>query len=175
MRHLMAVAVILCTLSISGCAWSGGNVVDNSSKPEEGATMQVPATDIDGLLRLIQLTHQPQRVLWQTVALGSPESTALGPTDWGLVAAIEYDKDVIATIQLEIQPTVMRQDLQISPDFVQSWFPKGITESFVPVSGSSNLTLNQPHYGISTFARPPLQTGYTFIKDTWLFIYIQTT
>jgi len=162
---LLALVGVACAACASGAERGGDEVV----------TMTTHETDLTKLRRFINLPEAPRQVLWQTMTLGTQGGSAIGPSDWVLLAAIEYDEATLAQIEAELQAAPVGGEFQVAPDFIRDWFPEPIKAAFAPTAGSSSLILTAPRYSADRFARPPLQAGYVVIRPPWIFIYLQTT
>lgn len=141
---------------------------------QEAAMPTSLETDREKLATLIQLDIAPQSVQWQTFQKGSSKETDLGPTDWGLVAVLEYDAATLQSIQTQLAANSLDYEMYVEPNFVQDWFPEAVRNSFVKDTSSDYLILNQPLYQPTLFAKSPLNNGYAFVRDGFVFVYLDT-
>lgn len=146
---------------------------NNSDLPREEQTMSYQ-TDVAALNRLIQLPAEPQKAYWQTYDK-SDRGSELGPTDWELVAVLEYDVETIQNLQTQLIEQTHPAELFVNPDFVKSWFPPAISDQFVEDARYSQLLkLNSQRYMPTPFTKAPLHTGYLFISDNLIFLFLHT-
>lgn len=141
--------------------------------PENEDTMS-PNTDITALDTYIQLPYLPQQAFWQTYEKGV-RGSELGPTDWELVAVLEYDEATLKTIQAEMTTQTHPAESFVHQDMVRDWFPEPIKSRFVQDPAyAETFKLTGVRYTPSMFAQSPLSDGYVFIVDNLVFIYLHT-
>jgi hypothetical protein len=158
-------------VAIAGC--QNGRLSDATQIPKETHMQQPYEADLAKLGKFIRLDKDPLNARWQTFEKGNSDS-GLGPTDWGLIATIEYDPETIQRFVSQMKTMQIHQDLHVDMQLVQDWFPEAIRSSFVNVPDSKNLMLNTSQYEPTLFMKPPLQHGYCFTSGNWLFLYLQT-
>ena len=131
-------------------------------------------TDISELGQLIQLPAQPQNVYWQTYEKGDGRSE-LGPTDWELVAILEYDPATVTELRTQMALQTHPNELFINPDFVKSWFPQSVKNIFVADAAYDDyLKLDGDRYEPDMFVQSPLLNGYVIVLDNLIFVYLYT-
>lgn len=170
------ILLVTMTLLYVSC---GGSALSSRETGRETTVQEIPMstsleTDRDKLATLIQLDVMPQSVQWQTFQKGSSNETDLGPTDWGLVAVLAYDAATISTIQSQLAANPIEYEMFVEPGFVQDWFPEAIRNSFAKDASGDYLVVNQPLFQPALFVKSPLNSGYVFVQDGFVFLYLDT-
>lgn len=174
MRALFCSCVlsIACLFILTGCPAGNGR--------QAAATPQVAAlatyrTDIAGLDELITLPAPPVEVRWQIAPKGVSGS-AIGPTDYDLVAVLTFDAATLQGLQSQWTEQDSPPELLIAKEFMQPWFAP-VLEPLVTVDPAfpAFLRLTGTRYEPMPFAKNSLRDGYVLVRDNQVFIYLFTT
>lgn len=131
--------------------------------------------DLQILAGYVDLTPfpTPQTVLWQQYARGMNTSNLPGPTDYYIVAILEFDQPV-EPLLTELGLAVDRTGVYLAPDFMHEWFPSEIVDAF-QADADGNLVLQTTAYQAMPILKSPLSYGYVFAVGNYLYIYGMTT
>lgn len=102
-------------------------------------------TDLETLEKTVTLPRRPQAAQWRKSLRGT---VGLGPTDWQLLAVLEYSPDDAQALLASLKP-VKRASVKVDDG---GWLPEATREA---LKGA-------PAYDASDFLRPPLQAGNVF-------------
>lgn len=136
-------------------------------------SVPTPQSDLTALAKLIRLDWQPLSAQWLTESLPL-ESSALGPSDWRLVALLTYDEATLGQLKQALIPLRVSQMLQVRPDFIRAWFPEPIRARFQPDPSTGNLLWQGERYQPAPFLKPPLLTGFVLIAKPHVLIVLHT-
>jgi hypothetical protein len=131
-------------------------------------------TDLSKLERFIKLSEKPLNARWQTFQMTGKTTSELGPTDWNLVAILEYDPGTLQKLKDSMEVLTTPAETFVEANFVKDWFPQAVRDSFVSDPATGYLKLSPTRYKPTLFAQAPLQFGYVFFADSALFIYLHT-
>lgn len=131
-------------------------------------------SDVTELAKFINMPELPAGASWKTFDMGEPSSIAIGPSDWGIIAILEYDDEAFSRLRARLAQSKIEGDVYVETTFVEEWFPAPIVESYGDDEEENYLVLNQPRYSPEPFAKSPLTQGYAFIRDRFVFVYLHT-
>lgn len=158
--HLRKFAWIF-IFAIAGCGAS------LSEPPAPTVDVTAPNHDVQALAQIIKLNPLPQQVSWVQYAQGQP-SRAPGPTDYVLIAVLEYDEVPDFGSQL----TQQTGSVTVNSGFMQTWFPMAVQEAFEDDPDTNILRLKVASYDATPYTS---LNGYMFIVDNIVFISVFTT
>lgn len=148
----LVVALLLTGATVAGC-----------TKGQSTQRITTMKTDVDELSRFIAFPFPPKAAWWRTADRG--DSGALGPSDWELMAVLQFAPE-------DIESIIGKSGLQKSdpPEKIIASSP-GMSELL-----KNHGPLEDRLYGAELFARSPLIDGFVVrIKGTdKLFIYLAT-
>ncbi|MCE7946528.1 MAG: hypothetical protein DYG88_03765 [Chloroflexi bacterium CFX4] len=136
--------------------------------------LNTPQTDLVALARFVRLDSPPRSAQWFTAQMTPPSESPLGPTDWQLIALLEYDAATLQQLRATLTPHTTPRELHIRPDFIQDWFPEVLRANFQIESASGNLIWQGERYLPSTFAKPPLTAGFVLVIDRYVLLVLHT-
>ena len=157
MRKLV---LVLTLIVLAGC----GTLL--SETPVPTVDTSTPNHDVQPLQNIITLDAPPQQVSWIQYALGDP-SRAPGPTDYALVAILEYD-----TLPDFSQLVEQTGRVTVGANFVETWFPPAVQAVFVDDPNGDGLLVNATTYEPTPYT--PM-SGYMFVVENMVFISVHTT
>ncbi|MEI2688711.1 MAG: hypothetical protein V9H69_02975 [Anaerolineae bacterium] len=132
-------------------------------------------TDVAGLSKIIALPEQPEQVWWQFAPIGSGGRLAVGPTDYELVAVLQYDLDALQALQDRLEPQTSPAELFVAPDFVRDWFPDPLREAFVADPAFPDTPrLTATRYQPDLFVKGGLLHGFVVVVDDYVLVYLYT-
>jgi len=133
------------------------------------------STDLQKLERLVTLNPAPSDVFWQVIEKGSRKGQ-LGPSDWAIVAILQYDESTMKKLQATVREIDPLPDIFLEKDFIQVWFQEPVKNCFVQDSNSDYYIITVPAYPPELFAKSPLLHGYFFIvpRENLVFLYLHT-
>ncbi|SEU09789.1 hypothetical protein [Stigmatella erecta] len=100
-------------------------------------------TDLDSLEQMVNLPQRPAAVQWRKALRG--RGGGLGPTDWQLIAVLEYPAAEAQALVSTLKPTGLA-----APGLDDGgWLPEATRQSLKSAQA----------YDASAFYRPPLQEG----------------
>jgi hypothetical protein len=111
---------------------------------EASAQQAKTGTDLDTLEKTVTLPRRPRAAQWRKSLLGG---VGLGPTDWQLLAVLEYSEEDARALLAELKP--LRGGASGAEVEDGGWLP-----------GATRTALNQAKaYDASAFFRSPLRAG----------------
>jgi hypothetical protein len=158
MRYLWLLCLLV--LGLSACG------TDATPTP----TAEVVQTDIPTLVAGMNLPADPIAVQWVENAMGTP-SSAPGPTDYELVAVMEFTPDVIE--QFKAGPP-NNQFFYVSETFLRDWFPESVREGFIYDESLEQFRLDAPSYPATPFEKNAYQ-GRFFIVGNYVVLQMYKT
>lgn len=172
MRNILSFTVYL--LSVLGILLFG--CTPNAAQPTEGnlTTIATPQTDLSALARFVRLDSPPRSAQWFTEQMTPPSASPLGPTDWQLIALLEYDEATLQQLRATWTPQTTPHELHVLPDFIRDWFPEVLRASFKVDSASGNFVWQGERYLPSAFAKPPLTAGFVLVVDRYVLLVLHT-
>lgn len=147
-------------------------VFDASNTLEENAMSEQPSfntsiPDLEQWFNLDQL-DQPNSVMWRQITQGDTSSNLPGPTDYYVVAILEYSEDV------EDLPSNLnlstRADVYVDDSFLEDWMPNEILNSFNR-SAEGYIKFDGIPHSSDGFLLPPLTYGYILFVDRYILLY----
>ena len=132
-------------------------------------------TDVELLRKFIQLPKEPLTVKWQTedaVPLKS-QFLAPGPTDWNLVAILEFKPNDLAELTASTDVIDNKEAAVLLENFMRDWVEQAL--------GAGSKKVNK-HYSFDgtvrnadIFAREPLLHGYWVqLQDNTILLLLHT-
>jgi len=157
-KHLFITSLILLILSCS----------DNNN----GKSMLTANTDIDTLVKFINLPKTPIKATWETGDIIKGNSTVPGPKDWALIALLEFDKnDVTEFIKQSTSNT--SKTANIPKSHFSSWLPVEISSKFSIDSSGGYYQSSSTTHDATLFSKSPLLNGfYIQLNETELLLYL---
>ena len=146
--------LIVTTAAVVACA------NETSSGDEKMAT--TPNTSIEQLEKTIQLTFRPVSVQWQvaTTVPQKDDEFAFGPTDYTLIAVVEFRESDYEKVLAEAPIQLPAQLLTLTDHHVYEWLPEDIK---AVVRGKSSGSASSRDY--------LLRNGEQFTKSPYLSSY----
>ncbi len=134
----------------------------------------MPSTDLAELGRLIHLPVPPRAVIFEQLTLGG--GGAFGPTDWELIAVLDYDPDAIR--QLDLHPPEQEPERALTFDWreVCPWFPPLVKAAFQPTKGGDSHCRGEG-FDAAPFVKSPLLQGVIAVPQGthYLVLRMQTS
>ena len=132
-------------------------------------------TDVAQLAKFIELPMTPGAVRWQVAEQGV-RTGAIGPTDFELVAVLEFDDASIAQLTNEMVEQSSPSAAYVAKSFVRPWFSEAIRGLFVTDDAYPDyLKLAGRRLDPAPFTKGSLQDGYAVIVDNEVLLYLHTT
>lgn len=171
---LLSIYVCWIVFVISGCISISPTLTPiNTKGTDEPMTIESVQTDIEALSQLVNLPYVPDAVMWKRGHLGPEAGDARlpAPSDGYLVLVLQYSPETIMKIK---ESAVLRQSPKyVRQDFIESWYPEPVANSFEVDDKTSFLILNKPYYDASIFTKSPWSQGYMFFPDhETVFVYL---
>ena len=115
------------------------------------------STDLNALGQLIHLPVPPRAATFEKVTLG--RGGAFGPTDWELIAVLEYEPETLK--QLALQPVQQEPEaaLTFSADEMRPWFPAEVKAAFDAPEAHGASHCRGEGFDAAPFAKSPLLQG----------------
>ncbi|MCU0496493.1 MAG: hypothetical protein MUF87_03970 [Anaerolineae bacterium] len=131
--------------------------------------------DASILANYLDLTAFPtsKAVLWQQYTMGTNTSNVPGPTDYYIVAILEFDQST-EPLLTSLGLAVERTGVYLAPSFIREWFPSEIINAFESDT-DGNLVLQTTAYQALPILKSPFSYGYIFAVGNYLYIYGMTT
>lgn len=169
-RRTLFLLALLC----GGMALLAGCDRSQTSPTHLAQSAAMPSTDLAELGRLIHLPVPPRAVTFEKVTLG--RGGAFGPTDWELIAVLDYDLDAIK--QLGLRPPEQEPERALAFDGreMRPWFPPEVKAAFQPAEGGNGLCRGAG-FDAAPFARSPLLQGVIAVPQGthYLVLRMQTS
>lgn len=132
-------------------------------------------TDVDALSAWIRLPAAPRQARWIVREKGT-HSGGIGPTDFELIAALEYDPATVNALQGQMEAQTNPVDLYVAQDFLQQWLPDDLQALFASDQLYPGLLrLTTQRYQPTLFTTGSLQNGYVVIAGNHILVYLHTT
>lgn len=129
-------------------------------------------TDLDMLEKLISLPAMPIEAHWYTADIIRSPIDSIGPTDWGLVAKIEFAAQDLNKI---IESAEVRTDVSIPSHLPLASIDSSAEKSFQIKQNEKFYYTDLPAYRASSFIKDPLLNGVLYkLSDNILLIYLHT-
>ncbi len=159
-------SMLLCSALLSSCL----------DARQENVTpgAETPQSDLAMLARLIQLNFQPISAQWLTEPMVSASGSALGPSDWQLIALLEFDEATLSRVKRTLTLQTAPTDLHVRADFVRAWFPEALRARFQRDDSSGNLIWRGERYQPTPFLKAPLTAGFVLIAAPYVLIVLHT-
>ena len=147
-------------------------LIDAFSCTDEPVVPAAPSSDIERLSRLINLPENPRAALFLVGPMGTGGGF-IGPTDYGLLALLQYDRDSIERLKARgrrLQPKVrsirLRERL--------AWFPEPLFS--VVKRCSSGWCIDGERYSGDAFLKDGYVDASFIVPDNseWLIVYAGT-
>lgn len=131
------------------------------------------STDMNALGRLIRLPHQPKTVRWSEITMGKP---GLGPTDYSLIAVLEYDDTTCTEILGESTRELEGNPAMLTKEDAEGWLFPLVRKQLEP-DGEAFYRVKGVVFQPTLFAKPPFVVGYVIRieKTNFLFLTLSTT
>lgn len=169
MNKIPFILSALLILLLVGC-----NGADGNTNVEE-IDMNNFQEDAEKLGTLITLPAAPTEVRWIQYPLGNPNSTAIGPTDYVVIAVLRYESNDAAQIAEQLSAQATTRDWFVNPEFIRPWFPDEVKAAFVFDELTNFHKVNQTVYEPTPFTKSPYLQGYAFVTGQYVVVYLQTT
>ena len=131
-------------------------------------------TDVDGLRKWMALPGAPTSVQWQVREKGV-RTAGIGPTDFELIAVLEYNATDMEQLQSQMVRQTSPADLYVANDFIQPWVPAEIESAFTTDSLYPDLLkLATARYEPDVFTSGSLQNGYAVVVGSYVLVYLHT-
>ena len=159
------VASMLFLLSAFGCSQdnTGEKMSTNSSQPQ---------TEIATLERLINFPVKPVTVKWQVNNVVVGQSTAPGPSDWGVVALINVKEEDLKILTAKTSPNTAAS---MPANAVQPWLAEIIKSKFKLDETGKFYTSQVATLNAEQFFKSPLLSGAAFVvSGNEILVYLQT-
>lgn len=131
-------------------------------------------TDVDGLKNWLSLPGTPTTVQWQVREKGA-RTAGIGPTDFELIAVLEYSAADMEQLQSQMARQTSPADLYVANDFVAPWFPSDLEAAFATDSLYPDLLkLTAARYEPNLFTSGSLQHGYVVVAGAYVLVYLHT-
>lgn len=116
-RLRMSAKILLCLIALSVAGF-----------PAQAQDAKVMGNDVERLAKLIHLPARPKSVRWMLAPLGEPGP--IGPTDYSLVALLDYDDATCEMITRDShgEPAMAPS---LSPEEVADWLPVELHDRLV--------------------------------------------
>jgi hypothetical protein len=154
--------LLLTIFFASGC----GNLQEGAQEPiaMNETTVQ---TDVETLSRWFNLSSFPEvvGVHWVQRQIGEGSERLPGPTDYYVVAILEFDHLLAPEISL-----APRNDVYVEDDLLESWMPTAVADRFVRTP-EGYLKFDGTAYAAEGILVSPLTSGYVLVIENYLFIY----
>jgi hypothetical protein len=139
-RRRILWGALACATGFAVCVYP---VVRESSSTHPAAVPAQTGTDFASLERMVNLPHRPSAVQWRRAFQGP--GGGLGPTDWQLIAVLEYPPAEAQALVSTLRPTEVA-----APGLDDGgWLPEATRQSLKDAQA----------YDASAFYRSPLLAG----------------
>lgn len=132
-------------------------------------------TDVALLKKLIELPKEPLTVKWQTGDTVTPQSQSLapGPTDWGLIAIIEFKSNDLAELVSSTAAVTNKKAAILPENLMWDWVKQALGTS--SKKADKYYTLDGTPRNVDIFSRSPLLHGYWIqLEDNSILLYLET-
>ncbi len=131
------------------------------------------STDVNALSRLIRLPYQPRSVRWTQIKMGK---IGLGPSDYGLIAVLEYDDAICAGILAKSTPELEGNPAILTKEEAGGWLFPLVRNQLEP-NGDHYYKIKGTAFRPTLFAHSPFLIGYVIrIENTnFLLLALSTT
>ncbi len=137
----------------------------------QGGAHESIREDIYELRRIINVPFEPTSVKWQLIELGKYDSRTPGLSDSKVLAILEYNVSDLRLL-IEEDEKAINQDIYLEKNFLESWFPDEIKNSFFFEDGY--LRIKSRAYNADLFSRYPYSDGFFFMHKNLVFVWLQT-
>ncbi len=167
-------ALVLLALLCGGAVWLEGCDHNQTPPTHLSEPYTMPSTDLAELGRLIHLPVPPRAVTFEKATLG--HGGAFGPTDWELIAVLDYDPAAIKQLDLRPPEQEPERALTFYGREVRPWFPPEVKATFQPAEGGDSRCQGEG-FDAAPFARSPLLQGVIAVPQGthYLVLRMQTS
>lgn len=144
-RLRISAKILLCFIALSVAGF-----------PVQAQDAKIMGNDVERLAKLIHLPARPNSVRWMLTPLGEPGP--IGPTDYSLVALLDYDDATCEMIAHDShgEPAMVPS---LSPEEVADWLPAELHDRLVRVS-NGYYRIEGTAFAPALFAHGSFLVGY---------------